>query len=197
MNIVFLPATEPDDATYGAIPAQITGHPGLTVHQIRYPTLVWYNESVCNEAIAQIRALDASPVTLVGFSKSGLGAWNITRAMPDIISATIIFDSPVAREQLPTWGTSPFYADDTAWQKDLPHRSTRDFAAAVDDTHQLVLISGPGFHEEMRTLSRALSRIEYKHVFLDRSGIEHHWNSGWIEEGLDKLSAEPLKEWNA
>jgi pimeloyl-ACP methyl ester carboxylesterase len=187
LNLVFLPATEPQDPTYGAAPERIEAFPEVTVHQVYFPTLVWYNRAVCRQAIAQILALELPPVILVGFSKSGLGAWNITRAIPVSVSATIIFDAPVARADLPPWGTAPFYRGDAEWQEDLPLRSVEAFRPAVPQSHRLVLISGTGFHQEMCMLSQALSKAGLEHVFLPRPGMEHHWNSGWIEDGLAGL----------
>lgn len=189
LNLVFLPATEPGDKTYGSVPERIEGYPGALLRQVHFPTLVWYNEPVRREAIAQIRAWGGEPVILVGFSKSGLGAWNILRTIPDRISATIIFDAPVAREKLPPWGTAPFYADDASWQQDLPLRTVADVQAVVVDTHKLVLLSGVGFHEEMCTLAQALAGTRVRHVFLPRPNLKHHWQSGWVEEGLKAMAA--------
>lgn len=192
MNLIFLPATAPGDTNYGMVPDRIEGFPYAVIHAIQYQRLVWYNESVRDEAIAQIRALGLSPIVLVGFSKSGLGAWNIARTVPDLVSATIIFDAPVARQTLPTWGTGPFYADDTAWQRDLPLNTAEEFRAAMPQTHHLVLISGPGFHDEMRELSEDLSKAGLKHSFLACQHLKHHWNSGWIEQGVRLASREDV-----
>jgi len=186
MDLAFLPATDPGDKTYGTIPTQIATRPDACVRQVSYPSLAWYNAAVRREAIAQIRAWGVAPVILVGFSKSGLGAWNIARAIPDLVSTTIIFDAPVTREQLPSWDARPFYADNAAWLADLPSRTIRDFHSAMPTTHQLILISGEGFHEEMCTLSLALDEAGLAHAFLPRPHMKHHWNSGWIEEGLIK-----------
>jgi hypothetical protein len=123
----------------------------------------------------------------VGFSKSGLGAWNITRTIPDRISATIIFDAPVAREKLPPWGTAPFYRGDNDWLKDLPVRTVADFKASVSPAHRLILISGRNFHDEMACLSCILNDTGIPHVFLPRPDLNHHWNSGWLEEALNVL----------
>ncbi len=187
MNLVFLPATAPEDRTYGAIPVQLPDYPDASIRQVRFPAMVWYNETVRQNAMVQIRAWGKGPIILFGFSKSGLGAWHIARTMPDHVLATIIFDAPVARQQLPPWGTQPFYADDQAWQKDLPLRNVQAFAAAVPEQHQLILISGANFHDEMESLSQALAAIGHQHVFMDRRDLKHHWNSGWIEEGLGSL----------
>ena len=194
MNLVFLPATEPSDETYGNVPETIEGCLDALIHTIQYPNLVWYNRRVRDEAIAQIRALNVSPVVLVGFSKSGLGAWNIAHAIPDLVSGTIIFDAPVARESLPSWGTGPFYDDDSSWQEDLPCRTIIEFQAAMQDTHQLVLISGPSFHDEIYQLSDELTKIGSRHAFLSRPYLKHHWNSGWIEEGLKKMVKQSTAE---
>jgi pimeloyl-ACP methyl ester carboxylesterase len=189
LNLAFLPATAPGDKSYGEIPNQLRGQPASTVRRVTFPRLVWYNPAVRDEAVAQIRAWGVAPIVLVGFSKSGLGAWNIARAIPELVSATIIFDAPVARRQLPPWGTSPFYSDDRAWQTDLPIGHLQQFASAVSPSHQLLLIAGANFADEMRALSQALRQLGHTHVFLDRPATEHHWNSGWIEEGLRNLAA--------
>ena len=187
-NLVILPATEPNDTTYGTAPKRIETHPDTTIHHIHFPTMVWYNEAVCKEAIAQIEALDLSEIILVGFSKSGLGAWHIARAIPNRVTGTIIFDAPVARTELPPWGTEPFYADDAAWQKDLPIRTIRDLQTVLSPTHALVLISGETFHSEMEALSQALCETGFAHTFLALPETKHHWNSGWLEESLSHIS---------
>ena len=187
MDLVFLPATDPGDDAYGTIPKELAGYPDASVRQVCYPTLVWYNDVVRREAIAQIRGWGVVSAVLVGFSKSGLGAWNIARATPDIVSATIIFDAPVARQQLPPWETDAFYANDTEWRTDLPANTIQSFTSAMPANHQLVLIAGANFHEEMSTLSQALDEAGLAHAFLRRPEMTHHWNSGWIEEGLNTL----------
>ena len=187
MNLIFLPATEPGDETYGRVPDQIKDYPAAAIHQVQYPSMVWYNAAVRREAVAQIRALGKTPATLIGFSKSGLGAWNIARTLPDRVACTIIFDAPVARDILPPWGTGPFYENDLAWQEDLPIRTIPDFQAVMPKEHLLVLISGANFHDEMCMLSNALLKRGVPHVFLPRPDLKHHWQSGWIEAGLNEM----------
>lgn len=186
-NIVFLPATDPGDTTFGAAPEIIKGHPSASIHQLNYQTVVWYNETIRTEAIRQIERLGIDSIILVGFSKSGLGAWNIARAIPDRIAGTIIFDAPVAGEDRRQWRTGPFYRDDTSWLKDLPIQTIREFQTVMPKAHKLVLISGESFHQEMCTLSQAIAGTGLEHVFLPHPHLKHHWNSGWIEEGLNEL----------
>lgn len=187
MNLVFLPATAPGDTSYGSMPRRLDCAPAATIRHVEYPRLVWYNAAVRESAIAQIRAWGVSPVVLVGFSKSGLGAWNMTRAIPDEVAATLLFDAPVARESCPPWGTAPFYADDAAWQEDLPIRAVEPFAASMPAQHRLVLVAGPQFGDDMGMLSHALDRIGHAHTLVDGTAYRHHWNSGWIDSALSAL----------
>lgn len=187
MNMVFLPATAPANLNYGVIPARISGHPEACVRSVCFPDVVWYNRAVRQEADAQIRAWDLDSFVLIGFSKSGLGAWNLSREMSRKPCATIIFDAPVVRQSLPPWGTSPFYADDEAWQADLPIRSIQAFGDVMSPQHQLILISGEGFHEEMSRFSTALVDAGVDHAFLPRPTMKHHWNAGWLAEGLRRI----------
>lgn len=190
MNVVCLPATAPDDTRFGKPPTVIDNRPGISIRVLEYAELVWYNRDVRERAMAQIRALALSPVILVGFSKSGLGAWNIARAIPEHIAGTIIFDSPVALDT-PMRGALPFYADNPSWHADLPIRTIETFRTSLSDNHRLVLISGPCFHDHMSKLSTSLSQIGHDHVFISRRHLKHHWNSGWIEDGLDTLGRKP------
>lgn len=189
LNLVCLPATEPGDTTYGSMPQRTRVLPAAAIHHVHFSTMVWYNAAVRKEAVKQIRALRIRPVVLVGFSKSGLGAWNIARTHPKLISGTIIFDAPVATEALPPWGTTPFYADDDAWQEDLPIRTVAKFKAAVKNAHSLVLVSGSAFHAEMAALSGVLAKAGVDHTFLSRPHMKHHWESGWLDEALNALVA--------
>jgi len=182
MNIIFLPAMEPGNTVYGSVPDSIDGCPEAVIYNVKFPRLVWYNEEVCTEAIRQIKQFGKGPFVLVGFSKSGLGAWNIARRIPELISHTVIFDVPVSRSELPPWGTDPFYRNDEEWQRDLPLKNIKKFKDAVSSRHILIMISGATFHSEMEVLSSELKKTGVKHVFVPHPEMKHSWNSGWIEE---------------
>ena len=54
VNLVFLPATAPDDGTYGAPPERVESRVPVSVRCVRFSTMVWYNEPVRREAISQV-----------------------------------------------------------------------------------------------------------------------------------------------
>lgn len=187
MQLIFLPATAPDERRFGAAPDHVAAFPHLRVRHVRYPGQVWYNDTVREEAARQIREWGSGRFILVGFSKSALGAWNLAQAFADRVAATLLFDAPVARDDPPPWGIEGFYPDAASWRRDLPLRTVTAFKSAMPPTHRLVLVSGKFFHDEMERLSDALSVEGVEHVFLPRPGMAHHWNAGWIEEALAAL----------
>ncbi|HOF17893.1 MAG TPA: hypothetical protein PK082_03210 [Phycisphaerae bacterium] len=190
---VFLPATEPDDTTYGVAPARLDEAPECRVHHVRFDSLVWYNRAVRRQAAGQIDAMGLSSFALVGFSKSGLGAINLACELGRRVAATVVFDAPVARLKLPPWDTEPFYAGDEDWLADLPMANAATVRQTLPQSHRLILISGEGFHDEMEAFSRRLDELGLGHVFLPRPRMKHHWNSGWLAEAIAALRADPMR----
>ena len=193
MNLVLLPATDPEERRYGVMPERLDAFPTAVLHHVRFQTMVWYNTAVRENAVAQIEAFGLSSLVLIGFSKSGLGAWNIARALPERVAATVIFDAPVTLERRPGWKADDFYADDAAWQADLPCRLVTEFKAAMPATHKLILISGAAFHPAMARLSSLLADALVPHTFLARPAMPHHWQAGWIDEALGIVMGPPMR----
>ena len=179
MHPVLLPATDPADTTFGTPPPDLPS--------VDFERQVWYNREIRQEVIRQIREDQLTPVALIGFSKSGLGAWNLTREHPEWIKACVIFDAPMTLESLPPWGTAAFYPDENEWQADLPLRTLDSFLESVPESLPLVLISGVMFHDQMCHMSEALQEKGREHVFLPRPEMAHHWESGWLQEGMALL----------
>jgi pimeloyl-ACP methyl ester carboxylesterase len=188
-HLVFLPASAPGDEGLDLALRECALLPGTIVGEVTYAAMVWYNEEVCSEAVRQISAFGDESVILVGFSKSGLGAWNIARRIPDHVNATIIFDAPASRGERPPWEIDAFYGTDAEWQRDQPIRTVPDFAANINPRHHLVLISGELFHDEMAELAKALAGTAVRHTFLARPELKHQWQSGWLGEALELLGA--------
>ena len=183
MDVIFLPATEPGDTTFGQAPQEV---PIGRVHHVRFPHLVWYNKAYQAATVQQIQRLTDQPFLLIGFSKSGLGAWNIIDQLGPHLQGVLIFDAPMARQQLPPWGTQPFYQTDADWLADLPIRNAARLTQ-IPDLPAIVLTSGSNFHDEMAACSDHLQTIGLSHTFDPQPDRPHHWTSGWLENGIELL----------
>ena len=181
--VVFLPATAPEDPRYGQPPAAVPNLPAERIHQLSFARQVWYNRQVRAAAIAQIKALAAGPVVLVGFSKSGLGAIGIALDQPDLVSRLLIFDAPVCRQELPPWETADFYTPET-WRQDLPANRVRELGGWLQGARRLVLVAGAGFSADMQAFATMLAGHPPQLRLIANPTRVHHWNSGWVEEFL-------------
>lgn len=180
---VFLPATDPSDKRYGEPPREVGGRPAVVP---QFDREVWYNEAVCAEVVRQLEAVPG-PFVLAGFSKSALGAWHLTRLLPDRVAATVLFDGPVARQEPPPWNTADFFPDAASWQALLPINTVDDFLREVPADHRLVQVAGALFHAEMRELDLLLGQRGASRIFLAEPLRPHRWDSGWIEAAQQKL----------
>ena len=187
-TLVFLPATEPFDDRYGQAPAAIQTHPHWLIHHVRFARMVWYNAAVRQRAVEQIETANLSNLVLVGFSKSGLGAWNMAMALANRVKATVIFDSPMCTQPMPSYFGGGFYQTNAQWCDDLPSKSVTRFAELMPRDSRLILIGGEGFSEDMRLMSRLLNEHDVSHTHIDQPCLKHHWNSGWLAMAFDALA---------
>jgi pimeloyl-ACP methyl ester carboxylesterase len=181
-----LPATEPDDRSFGVLPPEELA--GYTVIHIRFPGLVWYNAAIRAETWQQIVVADPGPDdVLIGFSKSGHGALNLALDHPDVFGRIVVFDGPICRPELFPWSTGGFYTQQT-WSEDRPLGRLAGLVKLSRHT-ELILVSGDGFADEMRQMHRAIFDAG-GHCRLYDWQLPHRWDSGWIRRSLAASAAE-------
>lgn len=65
VSLVFLPATEPGDQTFGTAPRRLGAWPSAAVRHVVFPAMVWYNRTVRQQVIAQMRAWPETTLVLI------------------------------------------------------------------------------------------------------------------------------------
>jgi pimeloyl-ACP methyl ester carboxylesterase len=189
MQIVFLPATASDCERYGQPeadwPALRARLPHAECTLIRFDRMVWYTPRIRAEALRRMPNPSgaAGAVTLVGFSKSGCGALNLALDHPGLFRSVVVFDAPLANEDIRRFELSSFYADAQELRADVPLLRVR--AGATFGATDLILVRGETFAEEMDLFFAALRDRNLDAVVPDGVRCPHHWNSGWILPALD------------
>ena len=107
MKLIFLPATDPRDSSYGRPepewPALRRVHQETECVLLPFDRLVWYTRPIRHDAFEGIRRIcdgRFEQVVLVGFSKSGCGAVNMALDHPGLFGSVIVFDAPLANEDV-------------------------------------------------------------------------------------------------
>ncbi len=125
---------------------------------------------------------------LVGFSKSGWGAWSLLLRHPDTFSRAAAWDAPVMQAAPDRYGMGPIFGDQANFERYRLTRLVRERAAVLRGKKRLVLT---GYFDSFRThhiaMHELLTELGIPHDYRDGPMREHHWESGWLEETVELL----------
>ncbi|MGE3315085.1 MAG: alpha/beta hydrolase-fold protein, partial [Planctomycetaceae bacterium] len=130
---------------------------------------------------------------LVGFSKSGWGAWSLLLRHPERFGRAAAWDSPMMMPNCDRYGTQDVFADQETFEKYRLPDAVRSRAANLGKEPRLILTGYGGFREHHHQMHDLLDSLHAPHIYRDGPAFKHDWHSGWIAEALDLLFAETPK----
>lgn len=118
---------------------------------------------------------------LLGFSKSGWGAWTLLLRHPEMFERAAAWDAPMTMET-PRYGMAPIVGTQENFE---PYRITsllRQRGKVLGSEPRLML-AGWDFYRDQTVAARGLlQQLKIPHVYRDGPQRRHHWNSGWMAE---------------
>jgi hypothetical protein len=126
---------------------------------------------------------------LVGFSKSGWGAWSLLLRHPDIFYRAAAFDAPMMMDAPGNYGSAPIFG--TADNFRRYQISTLLEQRATDlrkEPSRLMLIGKGNFQPEHVQIKSRLESAKIPHTWIEGPVREHSWHSGWLPEAIDWLT---------
>jgi hypothetical protein len=177
---------------------------GLICVSPAFATIPWYADHPTDPLIRQeshlLRAVlplverchparaDAAGRLLLGFSKSGWGAWSLLLRHPEVFGAAASWDAPLAMP-----GPGP-------WQTDRIWPTAADFARyAIGDLlrqraellrwqpARLVLMGHGKFPDDDIAVHELMARLGIPHHWEHGRRLEHGWTSGWVAPAVNAL----------
>jgi enterochelin esterase-like enzyme len=124
---------------------------------------------------------------LVGFSKSGWGAWTLLLQHPEVFQKAAAWDAPLMKAAPNQFGMGPIFGTQENFQKYEVTRLLAQRADVLRKTDRLVLTGYGGFREHHQQAHQLLEKLGIGHQYRDGPQLKHHWNSGWLEEAVDLL----------
>ena len=169
-----------------------------------FSALPWYADHATDPAIRQemyfvqvvVPYIDnAYPVEksaegrmLLGFSKSGWGAWTLLMRHPKTFGSAVAWDAPLAMQQLGKYGTSGIYGTQAQFEK---YRVTDLLkASSLSQQHRLILLGYGSFRNEHEEVHRLMTELKIPHEYRDGPQRKHDWHSGWVAEAVQLLIPE-------
>lgn len=126
---------------------------------------------------------------LLGFSKSGRGAWSLLLRHPQLFARALAWDAPLMQADVRFWEAPEIYGDQRNFDAYRP-------ASLLEATHMglgrepRLLMSGHVFygrhHAQMHQL---LERLDVPHLYQRRRYWRHSWREKWLQASTELLLA--------
>lgn len=134
---------------------------------------------------------------LVGFSKSGWGAWSLLLRHPQTFGRAAAWDAPLMLNAAGKYGSGPIFG--TAENFEGYHIETllSEHAAELDGRPRLVHLGYGNFRGDHAGIESRLVELRIPHIYQDGPLRAHHWNSGWLPEAVRLLVNSEQRTGNA
>ncbi|WP_169977801.1 ribosomal protein L7/L12 [Tautonia rosea] len=124
---------------------------------------------------------------LLGFSKSGWGAYSLLLRHPDVFGKAAAWDAPLMMSEPGKYGSGPIFGSLENFRRYQLSRLLEERADELSEGSRLILLGFGNFRDDHRAAHALMERLGISH--LDRDGPErdHDWHSGWVSEAVELL----------
>lgn len=130
---------------------------------------------------------------LVGFSKSGFGAWSMLLRHPDLFGRAGAWDAPLMLDKPNKYGSGAIYGSDENFKGYAIPDLLRSRSAELTQSDAPVRLFHAGFgnfQAEHESIEQLLQSLKIPHSYRAGPQLQHHWSSGWLRAMVDELTAE-------
>lgn len=134
---------------------------------------------------------EASGRLLLGFSKSGWGAWSLLLRHPDQFHKAAAWDAPLAMDAPGKYGSGPIFGGAENFANYQISKLLAKSAELLRTEKRLILTGYGNFRAEHETTHALLDQLKIPHAYRDGPSRKHDWHSGWVGEAVELLLAAP------
>lgn len=125
---------------------------------------------------------------LVGFSKSGWGAYSLLLRHPDVFGRAAAWDAPLTEDRPLRYGMGPIFGTQENFEQYRIMGLLEKQAKNLQGPPRLVLTGYDSFRSHHVAAHDRMNELGISHVWRDGPKRKHHWNSGWLAEAVDLLA---------
>jgi len=127
---------------------------------------------------------------LLGFSKSGWGAWSLLLRHPKQFARAAAWDAPLMMETLGRYGTTAIFGTHQNFERYRIADRLRGGADPLREQPRLVLTGYGSFRQHHQRMHALLEELKVPHFYKDGPPRKHDWHSGWLPGTVQMLLAE-------
>ncbi|MCE9527798.1 MAG: esterase family protein [Planctomycetales bacterium] len=124
---------------------------------------------------------------LLGFSKSGWGAWSLLLRHPDVFGKAAAWDAPMMMDKPGKYGSGEIFGTQENFAKYRIETLLRTKGKDLGKDERLILTGYGGFREEHVRVQDLMTGLKIPHVYKDGPQRKHDWHSGWVGESVELL----------
>ena len=128
---------------------------------------------------------------LVGFSKSGWGAFSLLLRHPDLFNKAAAWDAPLMVEHPDKWGMADIFGSQENFGKHQISALLKQRAGELAGPARLIHFGYGNFREHHQAAHRLMDELKIAHRYQDGPKREHSWDSGWLPDAVQMLVEKP------
>ena len=126
---------------------------------------------------------------LLGFSKSGWGAFSLLLRHPDVFGKAAAWDAPLVMDRPGKYGSGDIFGTTENFENyritDLLKRRAAELGK--DKATRLIHLGYGNFRDEHEAFEAILDKLRVPHRYVDGPKRDHRWESGWVPEAVESL----------
>lgn len=124
---------------------------------------------------------------LVGFSKSGWGAWSLLLRHPDVFGRAASWDAPLTMGWPSKYGSQPIFGTEENFEKYRITRLLEEHAKLLASEPPRLILLGKGNFSDHEPIHAQLEKLGIPHVYRDDPKTPHVWDPAWLEPAWEAL----------
>ena len=127
---------------------------------------------------------------LVGFSKSGWGAFSLLLRNPQVFGKAAAWDAPLTMQAPDKYGMGPVFGTQANFERYQITRLLAERASELRAESRLFHFGFDNFRDHHEAVEALLTEQNICHVYRDGPKRKHIWDSGWLPEAVEWLVEE-------
>lgn len=134
---------------------------------------------------------EAASRLLLGFSKSGWGAFSLILRNPDVFGKAAAWDAPLMMDQPGKYGSGDIFGTPDNFAGYQITKLLEAKAPLFQKEKRLILAGYGNFRDHHEKARALMDQLKIAHEYRDGPVLKHDWHSGWVQGAVESLLAKP------
>jgi S-formylglutathione hydrolase FrmB len=124
---------------------------------------------------------------LLGFSKSGWGAFSLLLRHPNVFGKAAAWDAPLMKDKPNQFAMGDIFGTQENFEKYQITKLLEQRAVELRGQNRLILTGYGNFRQQHQRSHDLMTKLRIPHEYRDGPKRKHGWDSGWVEEAVGLL----------